>query len=175
LPACHTQPFSHSWGPSGKPVAIGSFLLSKAVASFGTVHKVLDCIDMWCQSEILALSYTGFHRRPGTKNICRFWLKVGQIEFTPIVQAMCMNGWERVPNSIRSTTPAIHTHSSHLWKVLHCSVDIRVEVVNIFMLSIKCEILCEPQNGWYDSGQTIARAWNDSRCEICSRMSLMTR
>lgn len=42
-----------------------------------------------------------FHHRPGTKNNGHFWLKVGQIKFTPI-GAMCMNCWEKVPNTVVS-------------------------------------------------------------------------
>jgi hypothetical protein len=34
------------------------------------------------------------------------------------IGAMCIKLWEKVPNSIRSTTPAVHTHSSYWWKVL---------------------------------------------------------
>jgi hypothetical protein len=52
-----------------------------------------------------------------------------------------MNGWGCASDAIRNLLPEFHTHSSYF---LHRSERIRVEVLYIFMLSIKVRHFREP-------------------------------
>ncbi len=57
---------------------------------------------------------------------------------------MCMKGWGCASDAIRNLLPEFHTHSSYWWKVLYQFEDIRVEVLYIFMLSIKVQHFGKP-------------------------------